>query len=105
MIKKQLIAIGLLVAATTLAHAEEAGKTDPESGKNCVSYFSAEPVDPGLVRMHFRNICDTPFQIAITAGEKTRKGSIKAGAPKKPAKAYVTCRSDDKCETAEWKYE
>jgi hypothetical protein len=102
--KGQLIAIGLLAASATLATAEESSKTDPGSGKSCVEYIAAESTNVGLVRMHYRNICATPFDIRIMA-EKPRKASIKAGTPEKPAKAYVTCRSDDHCETAEWKIE
>lgn len=105
MINKQITAIALLVAAAGLAHAQDAPKTDPGSGKNCVSFFSSESPTPGLIRMNFRNICDSQFQIEIMAAEKTRKGTINAGTPEKPAKAYVTCRSDDGCEAAEWKYE
>jgi hypothetical protein len=104
LIKRPLIAIGLLAATTTIAGAEETGKTDPETGKSCVSFLSSEPTDLGLLRMHFRNTCDSPFEIQII-GEKTRKGSIPAGTAKKPAKAVVTCRSGDGCETAKWKYE
>lgn len=105
MIKRQLLAIGLLAAAATLVQgAEEAGKTDPESGKQCVAYFSSEQTDLGRVRMHFRNICDSPFQIQIMS-EKVRKGTIEAGTSKKPGKGHVTCRSDDECETAKWTYE
>jgi hypothetical protein len=109
-IKRKLLAIGLLAAMGTLVHAEEAdqagmaGKTDPESGKSCVAFFSSESIDLGRVRMHFRNICDSPFQIQIMT-EKLRKGTIEAGTTRKPGKGYVTCRADDQCETAKWTYE
>jgi hypothetical protein len=99
-------AMAAVATAGGLAQAEEAaGPTHPESGKSCVAYFSAERTDTGRVRMHFRNICNQPFQIRIPVGEKARKGSIEAGTPDKPAKAYVTCRSDDGCETADWTFE
>jgi hypothetical protein len=107
MIRRQLLAIGLLAAATTLAYGREAregGKTNPETGKSCVEFFASEPIDLGRVRMYFRNTCGSPFEIQIMA-ERTRKASIEAGTAQKPAKAYVTCRSDDQCETADWKYE
>jgi hypothetical protein len=104
MFKKQIIAIALLGATVTLAHAQDATKKDPKSGKNCVTLFSSEPTENGLVRMNFRNTCDSPFQVQIEARERTRQASITAGTPEAPAKAYVTCKADDVCEAAKWKY-
>jgi hypothetical protein len=101
-----MAALAVVAATGDPAQAEEAaGATDPESGKSCVAWFSSEHTDTGLVRMHFRNICSQPFEIRIPVGEKTRKGRIEAGTPEKPAKAHVICRSDDGCETADWKFE
>lgn len=106
MLKKQVLAIVLLAASTTVTHAaDDAAKKDPKTGKSCVSFFSSEPGDNGLLRMHFRNTCSTPFQIRIPVGENTRKKAIEAGSPETPAKAFVTCKSEDRCETAKWLYE
>lgn len=105
MIKRQLITVALLAVTAGLANAAEAGKTDPASGKRCVSLLSAERMEGGLVRMNYRNICDTQFAIQIMADGATRKGSIKAGASKKPSSAYILCKSSDECDKAEWKYE
>jgi hypothetical protein len=101
---KKIAAITLLGVATGLAQAQDAPMTDPASGKSCVSFFSSEQADLGLVVMHYRNICNSSFEIRIS-GAKTRRGTIKAGAPDKPSKGTVTCRADDKCETADWKFE
>ena len=102
---KDITAAMLLAATTAVAHAVEAPMTDPASGKACVSYFSSEPPTAGLVVMNYRNICSSPFEIRITTGEKVRRGNIKAGTPDKPAKGTVTCRSDDRCETADWEFD
>ena len=101
---KRITAIMLLAATTAAAHAAEAPKTDPASGKACVSFFSSEPTTASLVVMNYRNICDSSFEIRITTKEKVRRGTIKAGTPDKPAKGTVTCRSDDRCETADWEF-
>jgi hypothetical protein len=105
MFKRQFVAIALLGAVATFAHGSDAAKTDPKTGKSCVTFMSAEPVDNALLRMHFRNTCDSPFEIRIPAGQNTRKKSIEAGSSEKPTKAFVTCRSSDGCETAKWIYE
>lgn len=99
------LAISLLAATATLAHAEDTGKKDPKTGKACVSFVSSELSDQGLVRMNFRNTCDSPFRIQIQATAANRQKSIEAGTPEKPAKAYVSCKPDDRCETAKWQYE
>lgn len=101
---KKIGAIALLIATTGVVHASEAPMTDPASGKDCVSYFSSERTNTGLMVMNYRNICGQPFEIRITTEEKTRRGTIKAGSPDKPAKGTVTCRSEDECETSEWKF-
>jgi hypothetical protein len=105
MIKRQLVCIALLAAAAGLAWGEEAAKTDPESGKSCVSFLAAERTQTGLVLMHYRNICGSPFQIQIKTEKVTRKGTIKAGTPKKPSKTAITCKSADECDRSEWTYE
>jgi hypothetical protein len=101
----QTLAIGLLAAAASLAHAGEAAKTEPKTGKNCVTFMSTELTATGLVRMNYRNICASPFEIQIQAGENVRKKGIEAGSPEKPTRGYVTCKSDDRCEVAKWDYE
>ena len=105
MLKKWTFAIALLAATTTLAHAEDAGKKDPKTGKSCVAFFSSELAENGRLRMNFRNTCDTPFEIRIPVGRNIRKNSIEAGTPEKPAKAYVVCSPNDGCESAKWVYE
>jgi hypothetical protein len=102
---KKILALALLAATTTLVHAEDTGKKDPKTGKACVAFISSELSDQGLVRMNFRNTCDSPFKIQIQATGATRQKSIEAGTPDKPAKAYVTCKSGDRCESAKWQYE
>jgi hypothetical protein len=109
MIKRQLIAIALLATLGSLALAKEAGKeagkTDPESGKSCVTFLAAERTTNGLVKMYYRNICATPFEIQIMTEDATRTGTIKAGTPKKPAKTSIICKSADECDRSDWKYE
>ena len=102
---KKIAATTLLAVATAVAHAANGPMTDPASGKACVSFFSSQPTTPGLLVMNYRNICASPFEIHIKTGERTRRGTIKAGTPEKPAKGTVTCRADDQCETAEWEFE
>lgn len=101
----QTLAIALLAATASIAHAGEATKTEPKTGKNCVTFMSSELTQTGLVRMNYRNICASPFQIRIQAGDAIRKKSIEPGSPEKPTRGYVTCRSDDRCEVAKWEYE
>jgi hypothetical protein len=73
---KQTLAIVFLAAAAVLAHAEEAAKKDPKTGKNCVTLASSDPTDNrGLVRMNFRNICASPFQIGKVASSRVRPKS------------------------------
>jgi hypothetical protein len=105
MFRKQIIATALLGTIAAFAHGSEAPKKDPKTGKNCVTFMSSEAVDNALVRMNFRNTCDSPFEIRIPVGQNTRKKSIEAGSSEKPTKAFVTCRSSDACETAKWLYE
>ncbi len=105
MIERQLITVALWAVTAGLAQGADTGKTDPESGKRCVSLLSAERVDGGLMRMNYRNICDSPFQIEIMARNVKRTGSIKAGTPKKPSTGYILCKSADECDVASWKYE
>jgi len=104
MVRKSLIAIALLGAATTVVHAEEATRKDPKTGKSCVTMFSSEQTDTGLTRVNFRNTCDSPFRVEIDATERTRSGSIDAGTPEKPSKASVTCKADERCEAAKWTF-
>jgi hypothetical protein len=108
MFVKYNFAIGLLttaaVLAVTSAYAQE-GTKDPKSGKSCVTFMSSELTPQGQVRMNYRNTCANAFQIQVHAGENIRKKSIEAGSPEKPSKAYVTCKSDDRCEVAKWKFE
>jgi hypothetical protein len=86
------------------AHAGEAAK-EPKTGKSCVSFISSELTNVGKVKMNYRNICANPFQIRISSGENTREGTIEAGSPDKPSRAFITCNSDERCEVAKWKYE
>jgi hypothetical protein len=102
---RQTLAIGLIATAATLAHAGEAAKTEPKTGKHCVIFMSSELTNTGLTRMNYRNICASPFQIRILAGENMRKKGIEPGSPEKPSRAYVTCKPDDRCEMAKWEYE
>jgi hypothetical protein len=102
---KQTLATGLLAAAAVLAQAGEAAKTEPKTGKNCVTLMSSELTATGLVRMNYRNICASPFEIRINAGDVIRKRGIDSGSPEKPTRGYVTCKSDDRCEVAKWEYE
>jgi hypothetical protein len=99
------MAIALLAASATLVHAEDNGKKDPKTGKACVAFVSSELSDRGLVRMNFRNTCDSPFRIQIQATGATRQKTIEAGTPDKPAKAYVSCKPGENCESAKWQYE
>jgi hypothetical protein len=94
----------LLAAVTVVAHAEDAPKTEPKTGKNCVTFMSFETTDIGQVRMNFRNICSSPFQIRIEAAARIREKGIEPGSPEKPSRAYVTCKADDRCEVAKWQY-
>lgn len=106
MFKNQILAVALLATTASLVHAaDDTAKKDPKTGKNCVIFISSEPANNAMVRMNFRNTCDTPFEIRISAGQNTRKKSIEAGSSDKPSKAYVTCRASDVCETAKWSYE
>jgi hypothetical protein len=105
MLKRSLITIALFGATISLAHAEDAGRKDPKTGKNCVTQLSSETTDTGLLRMYFRNTCDSKFQVQIMASTRTRAGSIDPGTPEKPSKGYVTCKTDDQCEVAKWKYD
>jgi hypothetical protein len=105
MIKRLILASALLACVATLSHAADTARKEPKTGKNCVIYFSSEQTTTGLLRMNFRNICDTPFKIEIMADQHTRQNSIEPGTPDKPTLGYVTCRQDDRCETAKWQYE
>ncbi|HEX2616169.1 MAG TPA: hypothetical protein VHL57_01440 [Flavobacteriales bacterium] len=102
---KTILAFALLATTTTLVHAEDTGRKDPKTGKACVAFISSELSDQGLVRMNFRNTCDSPFRIQIQATGVTRQKSIDAGTPDKPAKTYVSCKPGDQCESAKWLYE
>jgi hypothetical protein len=108
MFVKYNFATGLLataaVLAVTTAYAQEGAK-DPKTGKGCVTFMSSEMTPQGQVRMNYRNTCANAFQIQVQAGENIRNKSIEAGSPEKPSKAYVTCKSDDRCEVAKWKFE
>jgi hypothetical protein len=108
MFVKHTFAIGLLgtaaVFATPPVQAQEGAK-DATSGKKCVIFMSSEMTPQGQMRMNYRNICPNTFQIQVEAGETIRKKSIEAGSPEKPSRAYVTCKPDDRCEVAKWKYE
>ena len=103
MINRSIVAV-LSVFGITLSHAQDAAKTNPETGKNCVTLLSSEITAAGLVRVYFRNTCGSPFQIQIEANQRTREAAITAGTTKAPSKAYVTCRAQDGCEGAKWKY-
>lgn len=105
MLRKSIVAIAMLGSIATLAHGAEAAKKDPKTGKNCVTLLSSESTIPGLLRVNFRNTCDSPFQVQILASTRTRETSISAGTPESPSKAYVTCKLEDSCESAKWQYE
>jgi hypothetical protein len=102
--QRQIFATAL-AAAAALAHAQEAAKKEPTSGKDCVTFMSSELTNTGLTRLNYRNICTSPFQIRIQAGENLREKAIEPGSPEKPAKAFVTCKPDERCEVAKWRYE
>lgn len=102
---KTIATIALLAGTTGVALSADASKSDPTSGKSCVSLLSYERTTTGLLLMHYRNTCSSPFEIRITTAEKTRRGTIEAGTPDKPAKGTVTCRSSDACESADWEFD
>jgi hypothetical protein len=102
--KRQMIAVAVLCAATPLAFAASNKEKNLETGKDCVSYFSAQTTRTGLVQMNFRNTCDSPFTIQVHGVEHTRESEIKAGTPEEPAKGQVLCSQDDDCVTAKWDY-
>jgi hypothetical protein len=102
---RQFIAIALLAAAAVVAHAEDASKKDPKTGKNCVTFLSFEaPDDRGRVKVNFRNTCASSFQIQMQVDGKVRENRIEAGSPEKPSRAFITCKSDERCEAAKWDY-
>jgi hypothetical protein len=103
--QRQIFATVALAAAAALAHAEEAAKKEPKSGKDCVTFMSSELTSTGKTRMNYRNICTSPFQIRLQTGDILREKAIEPGSPEKPAKAFVTCMPDDRCEIAKWRYE
>ncbi len=105
---KHTLAMGLLATAAILAqspaHAADDAKKDPKTGKSCVAFMSYETTSVGQVRMNFRNICASPFQIRVEATGRVREKGIEPGSPEKPSKAFVTCKSDDRCEAAKWQF-
>jgi hypothetical protein len=103
MFKKQIIAIALLGAIASFAHAED--QKDPQTGKKCVTFMSSELTPTGQIRMQFRNICANPFHVEVQAQSRVRATDIEAGSADKPAKAYVNCKTDERCEAAKWTYE
>lgn len=107
MFKRPLIAIALLGATSTFALAQDAGQTDPQTGKKCVTFMSSDLTPTGQMRMQFRNICANPFHVAVqtSISNRIRTTSIEAGSVDKPAKAYVNCKTDERCEAAKWTYE
>lgn len=104
MLKKSLLAIALLGATANLVHAQDAVRKDPKTGKSCVTLLSSELTNTGLMRLNFRNTCDSPFRVEVNTVERTRAGTIEAGTPEKPAKASVTCKTDERCEGAKWTF-
>lgn len=101
---RQTIAIALLAAVTALAQAQDAAKKDPKSGKSCVTYMSSELTATGQTKVNFRNVCASAFEIQLQAGDKVRKKGIEAGSPEKPAKISITCKPEERCETAKWEF-
>lgn len=106
MFKRQFIAIAMLGAVASLAHAQDAGQTDPQSGKKCVTFMSSDLTPTGQVRMQFRNVCANPFHVEVqtSLSNRIRTTNIDAGSADKPAKAYVNCKTDERCEAAKWTY-
>jgi len=104
MLMKHALAIALL-ATTSLVRAEDTGKKDPQTGKDCVTYFSSEAGTAGVVHMNFRNICGSPFQIRVMGSEHTREGTIGPGSPASPSRGYVACSPEDRCEASKWQYQ
>ena len=102
--KRMMTAAAVLVAATPLAFAAGNRQKNPETGKDCVSYFSAQTTRTGLVQMNFRNTCDSVFTIEVHGVDRTRESQIKAGTPEDPAKGRVLCRPNDECVAAKWDY-
>jgi hypothetical protein len=103
MFSKQIIAIALLGATTSFAHAQD--QTEPATGKKCVTFMASELTPTGQIRMQFRNICGNPFHVQVQATNRVRGTDIEAGSVDKPAKAYVNCKTDERCEAAKWSYE
>jgi hypothetical protein len=106
---RHTLAAGVLATACLFglspAHAADSAKKDPQTGKNCVRFIAAETTNVGQTRMIYRNTCSNAFEIRIQAGKKVRQGSIEAGSAEKPSTAYITCRPDDRCDSAKWVYE
>ncbi len=104
MFSKKIIAIALLGATASFAYAQDSAQTDPQTGKKCVTFMSSELTPTGQIRMQFRNICANPFHVQVQAASRTRATDIEAGTADKPAKAYVNCKTDERCEAAKWTY-
>jgi hypothetical protein len=103
MFSKKIIAIALLGATASFAHAQ--GETEPQTGKKCVTFMASELTPTGQIRMQFRNICANPFHVQVEVKDRTRGTNIEAGSVDKPSKAYVNCKTDERCEAAKWSYE
>jgi hypothetical protein len=101
---RRIVAVALLAASAAMAYGANTAKKDSTNEKDCVSYFSSETTDTGLVRLNFRNSCDSPFRIEVFGLDHTRHNSIKPGSPEDPSQGYVLCTQDDECETAKWDY-
>jgi hypothetical protein len=100
----RIFVIAALAVTAVAAQAQEAAK-EPKSGKNCVTFMSSELTSTGQTRMNYRNICGNPFQIRVELRDNVREKGIEPGSPEKPSKAFVTCKPEDRCEVAKWKYE
>ncbi len=102
--KRQALATILLATAAVLAHAQEDAKKEPKTGTNYVPFLSSAMPARGQVRMIFRNICASAFQIRVEARGNIRESGIEAGSPEKPSRAFVLCKTDERCEVAKWQY-
>ena len=102
--QKQVLVMAVLATFAALGYAGEAAK-EPKSGKKCVTFMSSEVTNTGQTRMNYRNVCANSFQIRVQVGDNMREKGIEPGSPEKPSKAYITCKPEDRCEGAKWRYE
>ena len=103
----RIIAIALLTTASgAFAQNSSTSQKEPTTGKSCVTYMSSEYTQTGLMQVNFHNICGQSFEITVQLPEsRTKSKAIEAGTVKSPARASITCKQEDHCDTAKWQYE